>query len=108
MADTLVIAQQVPLPAYTPTSEFQLEQEQPTRVNESSLPPVDEGLGAWSFEKLLAVFLIEVLMLGLPNSFGVFLDAYLKDPAYSGQRNPTVLLPLIGPLSSGIIYCTVH
>ncbi|KAI3605256.1 hypothetical protein WG66_013113 [Moniliophthora roreri] len=54
MADTLVIAQQVPLPASTSIFEFQLEQEQPTGVNESSLPPVDEGLGAWSFVCVLS------------------------------------------------------
>uniref|UniRef100_A0A0W0G9P6 Putative monocarboxylate transporter 2 n=1 Tax=Moniliophthora roreri TaxID=221103 RepID=A0A0W0G9P6_MONRR len=104
MADTLEIARQVPLPASTSTFELELEQEQPTGVNESSLPPVDRGFRAWSF--MSAAFLVQAIVWGLSNSFGVFLEAYLQDPVYTNQRNPTALLSLIGPLSSGIIYCS--
>ncbi|KAI3605272.1 hypothetical protein WG66_013102 [Moniliophthora roreri] len=102
MTDTLEIARQIPLPASTST--FELELEQPARVNESSLPPVDRGFRAWSF--LSAAFFIEAIVWGFPNSFGVFLEAYLQDPSYTSQRNPNTILPLIGPLSSGIIYCS--
>ncbi|KIM26701.1 hypothetical protein M408DRAFT_16862 [Serendipita vermifera MAFF 305830] len=72
--------------------------------NTSELAPVDGGFGAWSF--LLAAFLVENIVWGFPNAFGVFLDAYLKDPEYTSQPNAQLLLPLIGTLTSGIIYCS--
>ncbi|KAK7047441.1 hypothetical protein VNI00_006672 [Paramarasmius palmivorus] len=111
MADTLELARQIPLPSSCSTLALEVEEDQSTRVNESSLPPVDEGFQAWTFntllisEQLSAAFLVEAIVWGFPNSFGVFLEAYLKDPEYTKQENPTSLLPLIGPLSSGIIYC---
>lgn len=99
--------------------------------NESALPPVDEGFGAWSFvcsarlntPQLAAAFVIEAIVWGLPTSFGVFLEgaltvsptyftilmtfsAYLKDPIYASQKNSLTILPLIGNLSSGIMYCS--
>ncbi|ESK88007.1 mfs monocarboxylate [Moniliophthora roreri MCA 2997] len=74
------------------------------RVNESSLPPVDGGPHAWLF--LVSAFVIEAIVWGFPSSFGVFLEAYLADPTYRNQKNASSLLPLIGPLSSGIIYCS--
>jgi hypothetical protein len=56
--------------------------------------------------KLLAAFFVENIVWGFPNAFGVFLDAYLKDPVYSTQKHANSLLPLIGTLTSGIIYCS--
>ncbi|KAJ6508307.1 major facilitator superfamily domain-containing protein [Mycena sanguinolenta] len=73
-------------------------------LNESALPPVDRGLGAWSF--LAAAFMVEAIVWGFPNAYGVFLDAYLQDPRYASRKNAASLLPLIGTLSSGIIYCS--
>ncbi|KAJ7367326.1 major facilitator superfamily domain-containing protein [Mycena albidolilacea] len=73
-------------------------------MNESALPPVDKGLRAWSF--LAAAFMIEAIVWGFPNAYGIFLDAYLQDPRYASQKNAASLLPLIGTLSSGIIYCS--
>ncbi|KAE9399199.1 MFS general substrate transporter [Gymnopus androsaceus JB14] len=67
------------------------------------LPPVDGGFHAWAF--LGAAFFIEALVWGFPDAFGVFLDAYLADPIYTSQHNASSLIPLIGPISSGIIYC---
>ncbi|KII90805.1 hypothetical protein PLICRDRAFT_39395 [Plicaturopsis crispa FD-325 SS-3] len=72
--------------------------------NESALAPVDTGFGAWSF--LAAAFFVEVIAWGFPNAFGVFLDSYLDDPFYASQPSAFSLLPLIGPLSSGIMYCS--
>ncbi|TFK97079.1 MFS general substrate transporter [Pterulicium gracile] len=72
-------------------------------VNASSLPPVDEGFGAWSF--LCAAFFVEAVVWGFPHAFGVFLDAYLQDEVYSTQPNAASLLPLIGNLAWGIMYC---
>ncbi|KDQ62717.1 hypothetical protein JAAARDRAFT_30613 [Jaapia argillacea MUCL 33604] len=72
--------------------------------NESSLAPVDRGFGVWSF--LTGAFLVEAIVWGFPNAFGVFLNAYLEDPNWSSQPNARSLLPLIGTLSSGIIYCS--
>jgi MCP family monocarboxylic acid transporter-like MFS transporter 10 len=51
-----------------------------------------------------AAFFIETIVWGFPNSFGVFLEAYLADETYASQKNARSVLPLIGPLSSGIMY----
>ncbi|KAK7462382.1 hypothetical protein VKT23_007981 [Stygiomarasmius scandens] len=74
------------------------------RLNESSLPPMDEGFHAWSY--LIAAFFVETLVWGFPMAFGVFLDDYLNDPSYASQPNAEFLLPLIGPVTTGIIYCS--
>ncbi|KAJ3745449.1 major facilitator superfamily domain-containing protein [Lentinula detonsa] len=76
----------------------------PLNRSQSSLPPVDGGFGAWSF--LTAAFFVEAVVWGFPTSFGVFLDAYLNDTRYTSQPKASSLLPLIGPVSSGIIYCS--
>ncbi|KAJ7439247.1 major facilitator superfamily domain-containing protein [Mycena latifolia] len=75
-----------------------------THVNESALPPVDGGFGAWSF--LAAAFFVETIVWGFPNAYGVFLDSYLQDPHYASQNGATTLLPLVGTLSTGVIYCS--
>ncbi|KAH8809546.1 MFS general substrate transporter [Flagelloscypha sp. PMI_526] len=100
-----------------------LDEDEEHRLNESSLPPVDGGANAWSF--LAAAFVVEAIVWGFPSSFGVFLEgttshanhifqlsvimtsnsAYLKDPRYGAQPNAEKLLPLVGTLTSGIIYC---
>ncbi|KAI0322403.1 MFS general substrate transporter [Amylostereum chailletii] len=72
--------------------------------NETSLAPVDGGFGAWSF--LAGAFLVETIVWGFPNAFGVFLQAYLQDPNISSQPHASSVLPLAGTLSSGIIYCS--
>ncbi|KAK7462385.1 hypothetical protein VKT23_007984 [Stygiomarasmius scandens] len=74
------------------------------RLNESSLPPMDEGFHAWSF--LVAAFFVEALVFGFPMTSGIFLDDYLHDPSYTSQPNAEFLLPLIGPTTTGIIYCS--
>ncbi|KIK61604.1 hypothetical protein GYMLUDRAFT_243300 [Collybiopsis luxurians FD-317 M1] len=76
----------------------------PTSRNQSSLPPMDKGHRAWIF--LAAAFVVEAVVWGLPTSFGIFLDVYLNDSTYSSQPNAQTLLPLIGPVASGIIYCS--
>ncbi|KAJ3801192.1 MFS general substrate transporter [Lentinula aff. detonsa] len=76
----------------------------PLDGSQSSLPPVDGGFGAWSF--LTAAFFVQAIVWGFPVSFGVFLDAYLNDTRYTSQPKASSLLPLIGPVSSGIIYCS--
>ncbi|KZP31550.1 MFS general substrate transporter [Athelia psychrophila] len=72
--------------------------------DESTLAPVDGGFGAWSF--LAAAFVVEMIVWGFPASFGVFLAQYLKNPEYLAQPGATSLLPLIGSISTGIIYCS--
>ncbi|KAG8830579.1 hypothetical protein FRC17_004683 [Serendipita sp. 399] len=77
----------------------------PNRVHKaSSLAPVDGGFGAWSF--LFAAFFVELIVWGFPSAFGTFLDAYLRDPVYASQKNAQLLLPMIGTMTSGIIYCS--
>ncbi|KAJ6562574.1 MFS general substrate transporter [Mycena capillaripes] len=76
----------------------------PGNINESALPPTDGGLGAWSY--LAAAFVVEAIVWGFPDAYGVFLNSYLQDPRYASQKSATSLLPLIGTLSSGIVYCS--
>lgn len=63
---------------------------------------------------------VESLVWGLPVSYGgkqhrsmsmilthtsvVFLAAYLKDPVFANQPHAASLLPLIGPLCTGLMY----
>ncbi|KAJ3739333.1 major facilitator superfamily domain-containing protein [Lentinula detonsa] len=61
----------------------------PLDGSQSSLPPVDGGFGAWSFVRAF-----------------IPLYAYLNDTRYTSQPKASSLLPLIGPVSSGIIYCS--
>ncbi|KAG8932494.1 hypothetical protein FRC03_009421 [Tulasnella sp. 419] len=66
-----------------------------------SLPPVDTGFHAYAY--LGSAFVFELLVWSFPFSYGVFLNYYNtvlfdpKDPEYH-------LLPLVGTLSSGILY----
>ncbi|KAJ3714603.1 major facilitator superfamily domain-containing protein [Lentinula guzmanii] len=55
---------------------------------------------------MTAAFFVQAIVWGFPVSFGVFLDAYLNDTRYTSQPKASSLLPLIGPVSSGIIYCS--
>ncbi|KAG9004945.1 hypothetical protein FRB94_001983 [Tulasnella sp. JGI-2019a] len=69
----------------------------------TSLPPVDEGFGAWAY--LACAFLLELIVWALPFSYGVFLNYYSTVTfAESSDGDLKTLLPLIGTLSSGIIY----
>ncbi|KAJ7646869.1 MFS general substrate transporter [Roridomyces roridus] len=114
------LASRVPLPASSSTLYLE-ENAGASSLNESALPPTDKGSGAWSF--LAAAFVVEAFVWGFPNTYGVFLDckhltrlsveasefvreAYLQDSRFSSQQSATSLLPLIGTLSTGIIYCS--
>ncbi|KAJ7606026.1 MFS general substrate transporter [Roridomyces roridus] len=97
------LASRVPLPASSSTLYLEPNPEA-SSLNESALPPTDKGSGAWSF--LAAAFVVEAVVWGFPNAYGVFLESYLQDPRFSSQQSATSLLPLIGTLSTGIIYCS--
>lgn len=56
--------------------------------------------------QLVGAFFIETLVWGFPNAFGVFLAAYLEDATLISQKHASSLLPLIGTLSSGLIYAS--
>ncbi|GJE94721.1 MFS general substrate transporter [Phanerochaete sordida] len=73
-------------------------------VNETRLAPVDRGFSAWAM--LVASCVVELFVWGFPNSSGVLLAAYLKDPLYSSQKHATSILPLVGTLCTGIMYCS--
>ncbi|KAI0322404.1 major facilitator superfamily domain-containing protein [Amylostereum chailletii] len=96
-----------PLPASSatlpPTTEGD-DFEAGTGVNLASLAPVDGGFGAWSF--LFGAFMVEFAVWGFPAAFGVFLEAYLRDTDLLSQPHASSLLPLVGNLSSGIMYCS--
>jgi hypothetical protein len=92
-------------------------------VSEEQLPPADGGRQAWGF--LAAAFILEMiiwggwfslnraspklksgfLLKGFPNSYGVLLAYYMKRPIgqKSGAGN---ILPAVGTISSGLIYCS--
>ncbi|KAI0035065.1 MFS general substrate transporter [Vararia minispora EC-137] len=78
----------------------------------SNLPPVDGGFGSWSYARLTrcsslaSAFLVEMLVWGFPSAFGSFLEAYLREDDIVSQPHATSLLPLIGTLSTGIMYCS--
>ncbi|KAJ7643747.1 major facilitator superfamily domain-containing protein [Roridomyces roridus] len=73
-------------------------------TNEVNLPPVDGGFNAWAF--LAAAFVVEGVVWGFPDAYGIFLNSYLQDPRFASQKDSASLPPLIGTLSSGIIYCS--
>ncbi|CAE6452397.1 unnamed protein product [Rhizoctonia solani] len=68
----------------------------------SNLPPADHGFQAWLY--LLGAFVVETLVWGFPNSFGVFLSYYSK--MYQEEKGAELLLPLAGTLCSGLMYCS--
>ncbi|TRM64968.1 major facilitator superfamily domain-containing protein [Schizophyllum amplum] len=72
--------------------------------NESALPPADTGMQAWCF--LLAAFLVDAMVWSFPFTYGVFLESYLSDETYVRQPHAEVLLPLIGTICTGIMYCS--
>ncbi|KAL5631395.1 hypothetical protein ACGC1H_007046 [Rhizoctonia solani] len=68
----------------------------------AELPPVDKGFHAYAF--LAGGFAVELLIWALPFSYGVFLNHYTSHHLFDGPQE--ALLPLVGTLSSGIIYLT--
>lgn len=72
--------------------------------NETNLAPVDTGFAAWSF--LISAAMVEAVVWSIPFSYGILLDAYLQDAKVTSQPRASTLLPLVGTLSSGTIYCT--
>ncbi|KAF9017316.1 MFS general substrate transporter [Hymenopellis radicata] len=85
-----------------PVAEGSVEAE--VHLNESNLAPVDKGFGAWSF--LIAAFFIEAIVWGFPDAYGIILDGYFNDPRYSAQAHASTVLPLIGPVASGVMMCS--
>ncbi|KAL0579888.1 hypothetical protein V5O48_002135 [Marasmius crinis-equi] len=75
--DSLVITTRVETPSRI-SETFLVETDEAygddRRANESSLPPVDGGIKAWTY--LVAAFFVEAIVWGLPNSFGVYLDVH--------------------------------
>lgn len=71
-------------------------------VEPSNLPPADRGTQAWMY--LMGAFVVETLVWGFPNSFGVFLGYYSKE--FHDEPGAELLLPLAGTLCSGLIYCS--
>lgn len=97
--------------------------------NEVTLAPVDRGFRAWSFVRgsklstrllicscvflyrwpqLAGAFVVELIVWSFPFAFGIFLSAYLEDAHWTSQKDAQSLLPLVGTLSTGIIYCSGH
>ncbi|EKM53771.1 uncharacterized protein PHACADRAFT_98814 [Phanerochaete carnosa HHB-10118-sp] len=73
-------------------------------VTEITLAPIDRGFSAWA--TVVASSALGCLVWGFPNSSGALLAEYMKDPLYSSQKNAASTLPLIGTLSTGILYCS--
>ena len=56
--------------------------------------------------KLAAAFVVEGVVWAFPSSFGTLLSAYLQESNLTAQSGASDILPLIGPISSGIMYCS--
>jgi hypothetical protein len=67
------------------------------------LPQVDRGRAAYLF--LLAAFTVEMVVWGVPSSYGVFLQYYQREGVGAGDKSGAGLLPLVGAFSSGLM-CT--
>ncbi|KAG8694917.1 hypothetical protein FRC08_008177 [Ceratobasidium sp. 394] len=67
-----------------------------------NLAPADRGMHAWMY--LIGAFVVETLVWGFPNSFGVFLSYYSE--MFRDEPGAELLLPLAGTLCSGLIYCS--
>ncbi|KAG9311579.1 MFS general substrate transporter [Chiua virens] len=74
------------------------------QLPEQELPAQDRGIAAWSF--LLAAAVVEGVTWSIPFSFGIIIEDYLQVPEIASQRNAAKLIPLVGQLASGIIYCS--
>ncbi|CAE6482851.1 unnamed protein product [Rhizoctonia solani] len=81
---------------------IQAEENSSSVIEPSNIPPADRGFNAWLY--LLGAFIVETLVWGFPNSFGVFLSYYSK--TYQEEKGAELLLPLAGTLCSGLIYCS--
>ncbi|KAH7339671.1 MFS general substrate transporter [Rhizoctonia solani] len=68
----------------------------------AELPPMEKGFHAYAF--LAGGFVVELLIWALPFTYGVFLNHYTSHRLFEGSQE--ALLPLVGTLSSGIIYLT--
>ncbi|KAG9015709.1 hypothetical protein FRB90_004374, partial [Tulasnella sp. 427] len=66
-----------------------------------SLPPVDSGFDAYAY--LASAWLVELLVWSFPVSYGVFLN-YYTSVLFLPDDPQINLLPIVGTLSSGIIY----
>ncbi|KAI4275645.1 MAG: hypothetical protein LQ337_003076 [Flavoplaca oasis] len=69
-----------------------------SRLDESTLPPVDGGKDAWLF--LAACFVVEALVWGFPFSYGVFQEYYSTHEPFQGSGN----IAVIGTCAMGIMY----
>ncbi|GJE97130.1 MFS general substrate transporter [Phanerochaete sordida] len=54
----------------------------------------------------IACCALSFIIWGFPNSSGVFLAAYQRSPRYSSQTDAETLLPMIGPLCTGVLHCS--
>ncbi|KAL1742539.1 major facilitator superfamily domain-containing protein [Schizophyllum fasciatum] len=102
-ADTSLDRANVDTNSSEPASSRNTFSEPPIQEQERTLPPADKGIQAWLF--LLAAFVVEAIVWSFPFTYGVFLESYLSDPTYATQSHASSLLPLIGTISSGIMYC---
>lgn len=78
-----------------------LQQEEAGSLNvaHSRLPPIDGGRQAWTF--LVASFVLEGMVWGLPFSFGVFQLYYSKHEPFASQSNS---IASIGTTATGVAY----
>ncbi|KDN45117.1 hypothetical protein RSAG8_05032, partial [Rhizoctonia solani AG-8 WAC10335] len=88
------------------TSKEELGRVEPAEYRQfnvtAELPPMDKGFHAYAF--LAGGFVVELLIWALPFTYGVFLNHYTSHHLFDGPQE--TLLPLVGTLSSGIIYLT--
>ncbi|KAK4495370.1 hypothetical protein PRZ48_013701 [Zasmidium cellare] len=67
-------------------------------ASSTDLPPIDSGLGAWTF--LFGTWLLEATVWAFALSFGVFQDYYSKHELFRESD----LIPTIGAVATGVTY----
>ncbi|KAF8314196.1 MFS general substrate transporter, partial [Clavulina sp. PMI_390] len=67
------------------------------------LEPVDHGRGAWTF--VACSFVMEVVAIGFPSSFGVFQDYYVKNPPFDHASEAAI--NSIGTIALALQYTVI-
>lgn len=68
--------------------------------------PVSSLIQLRSILQLFAAAVVEAITWSIPFSFGILIGDYLQLDEIASQPNASTLIPLVGTLSSGIIYCS--
>ncbi|TFK93289.1 MFS general substrate transporter [Polyporus arcularius HHB13444] len=69
-------------------------------VTVQELPPVDKGIGAWTF--CAAGFVLEMMVWGFGFSYGIFQDYYTSHPPFDSSSG--IAISAVGTIALGLMY----